>query len=1000
MAYTETQYQGSAVARNYKICMQVDVVGQEVGNNRTLIQYSAWVQQIGGGSLAISSGNGSININGYNPGRTLPGGFNFSAAGQRRYFAQNEQYWIGHDGNGDANPYFTAHMVPNANSVGMGGAEARMNVAMPHINRYININGWGIGAITEKSFNTQVITSGTADILDYQLNDGEWKRGYTGGFTDRTITVGGLQFNTQYSLRVRVRNASGGLWTTSDLKTLKTLPVTITSATASNVTDTNAMISVRTSHVADIIAYRLDSTSSWVNLTGSFTSADLNIYNLTPNLTYNIEIRARHQDSGVYTPSVFVPITTTLPTPLKPANMTPGGGKATIEQSPNLNWEYTSTSPDYQTAYQVILYDALTGEVIKDTGKVTSTAWNYQILDSIYNYVNITLGTTNITTNTITVTGTPYPNGWPVKFSTNGTLPAPLSVTTQYYVRNAGTNLYTIHLTKDDALANTNIVDLTSVGTGTNIIVPNRALQYGSSYQWKVRTWSSADIIGPYSDLQVFKLSRPPSITVTNPVANQILGTNTPTITWTYSDPEGLPQSGYIVTIRKVGSLSETTGEQIYTKTITGNSDPSEIIPSNVLENGGFYRLELRVIDADGIQGIPPIVPFGVQFVAPEPPSITAELSEDKLFTRVSVNTNKPDDDAYETDVINVFKREVGTVEWQELGQIQAISENIETFDNLDGWVQSAGASGVELNTNSKEGTYSTSFKKTGAQTAVFTKVPQITTLAGFDKIRLWAWNRESIILYSVVIKIGKDYQNYYSYTIDSAVINDQIWASIEINIANMAVTGTPQLNDIEWLQIEVNSQGNIPAGSLLLDGLRIPAASSSLFLYDYNLRNGRKYEYAASAYSTRQKLESIKTIMTGTVDVDYSSFKNTFVIPIGNETSAMSLFMDGDTVPSWTTKTDTQYYYPTGSSKPIAYSLDIQKYRQGAMAFNFLERKYGGEALSAAKQFERIMNQKPILLRTWWGENYYISVDGQITTSYNKYLGWKVSFNFTEIEV
>jgi hypothetical protein len=68
---------------------------------------------------------------------------------------------------------------------------------------------------------------------------------------------------------------------------------------------------------------------------------------------------------------------------------------------------------------------------------------------------------------------TQLPTGWRVQLTTTGTLPAPLAAATNYYVRAVTTNNFSFHPTTADATNNTNIIDITTSGTGTHTIVPD-----------------------------------------------------------------------------------------------------------------------------------------------------------------------------------------------------------------------------------------------------------------------------------------------------------------------------------------------------------------------------------------------------------------------------------------------------------------------------------------------------------------------------------------------
>lgn len=60
-----------------------------------------------------------------------------------------------------------------------------------------------------------------------------------------------------------------------------------------------------------------------------------------------------------------------------------------------------------------------------------------------------------------------YTTGQGVRFYSTGDLPSPLNSSTEYYIRRDGASLeYTIHPTEQDALDNTNKIDLTTEGSG------------------------------------------------------------------------------------------------------------------------------------------------------------------------------------------------------------------------------------------------------------------------------------------------------------------------------------------------------------------------------------------------------------------------------------------------------------------------------------------------------------------------------------------------------
>lgn len=81
---------------------------------------------------------------------------------------------------------------------------------------------------------------------------------------------------------------------------------------------------------------------------------------------------------------------------------------------------------------------------------------------------------TNICT---TTTNQAYVTGTPVVVTTTGGLPAPLVPTAYYYIRWLSVTTFTLHPTANDAINNTGIIDITTVGTGVHTVASNQTAQ-------------------------------------------------------------------------------------------------------------------------------------------------------------------------------------------------------------------------------------------------------------------------------------------------------------------------------------------------------------------------------------------------------------------------------------------------------------------------------------------------------------------------------------------
>lgn len=920
MAYAEGRFSGS-LGYNYKVAMTVDVIRQEVGNNRTLIRYSAWVEQIGSGWVSINSGSGSININGYNPGRGLPGGFNFNSAGQRRYFAQNEEYWIGHDGNGNANPFFTAHMVASANAGYLGGAEARMNVWMPHIDRYVGINSWGADTPTEKSFNIWVNADATADAFLYSLNGAGFVGAYYGHFGSRTATINNLKPGTTYNVRISIRKADSGMWTESGVKSITTNPAVLTSATNPYATDTTVDLRVSSNYVMDQIQYRRQDSETWISESGDFTTKQVTATGLVANTDYVFEMRARHRDSQTYTPVVTVNARTFLPQPLKSSSLEPTNGSVVSSTTPTLKWKYESTGIETQTAYQVVVYRESDSVVMVDSGKITSK-------DEFY-----------------------------------------------------------------------------EVPTSANLLIDE-------SYQWKVRTWGSTDTTGPYTDLILFKVALPPDLIIQDPVHDSVIETDTPRISWTFTD--NTRQTAATVTVTEINNPGETTGIVVFQELFEHLNHWYIDLPTGHLQDGKRYFVTVTVRDEDGLEATSDPVEFFVKFVKPAVPIVNAVLAEDNLNTIVDVTPGSPLDDGFEADTIRIYKRNFGDSNWLKIQEVYTNLLTIDEFSHTYGWTVTSNPEGssnideVVYSEDTRDGGGSIGFSRTSARDGLTAHRDLVETvsLVGYSKIRLWMKNLLAYWpnnVFSIQIRMKTTSTDYFFFDISLPESTRGKWLSIEQPINTLQTSGSPNINNITQVEVKFLSTGgtgqNISGVNLIyIDHLRAVPINTGIYAYDYELQNNTQVEYGASAYSTYANIESDIISAPQQIEVEYGHKQNTFLVPVEEPERSVVAFMEGETRPSWTTTTSTAYLHPVGSKYPIAYTLANQKYKTGSITVLFLDECRNGLGLEGPEAIEALMNYKPLLLRTWWGKNYYISIDGNVTAERKKNIGWLVGFSFTEI--
>ena len=133
----------------------------------------------------------------------------------------------------------------------------------------------------------------------------------------------------------------------------------------------------------------------------------------------------------------------------------------------------------YQLSCQQFRNDALPWTVsVKDQGNALTEGSQKTIAQFGAGSTDLSF-TVDTGTNVVT-TGSAhsYTNGDGVSvLSVGGSLPAPLVATSPYFARSTGGSTLTLHPTKADAVANTNVIDITTAGSGTLTISNNRTPQ-------------------------------------------------------------------------------------------------------------------------------------------------------------------------------------------------------------------------------------------------------------------------------------------------------------------------------------------------------------------------------------------------------------------------------------------------------------------------------------------------------------------------------------------
>lgn len=215
MAFWEAGFGGNSGGQ-FRIRVHADVVAQEEENNRSLVRYTAYVDRIASGSRIWTGYNtyGNTNINGYNPQRG-PYRYDTTGAGRVITMAANEDYWVGHDGNGNANPYYGANYDP-ANSPYWTGGSTGGHYWLPPLYRYADPTVFEVVSVTDVSMTLRIATNRVVNSIAISLTAGGNWYYFDGDTTNRLCTIGSaanpLPSGKTFPIRISLRRRASGYW--------------------------------------------------------------------------------------------------------------------------------------------------------------------------------------------------------------------------------------------------------------------------------------------------------------------------------------------------------------------------------------------------------------------------------------------------------------------------------------------------------------------------------------------------------------------------------------------------------------------------------------------------------------------------------------------------------------------------------------------------------------------------------------------------------------------
>lgn len=165
------------------------------------------------------------------------------------------------------------------------------------IPRYTSITSFSVAKRNETSFIFNWSTSDIIDYLWYSINNGSnWTGVDVTDGTSGNITVNGLNANTTYNCKIRVRRKDSQL--TTDSNTVSQTTYKVPTNSINSYTENTIKVNWGIDSTADYIWYSKDNGSNWTAV-GSVnaTSGTYEITGLSANTTYNIKTRVRRKSS-------------------------------------------------------------------------------------------------------------------------------------------------------------------------------------------------------------------------------------------------------------------------------------------------------------------------------------------------------------------------------------------------------------------------------------------------------------------------------------------------------------------------------------------------------------------------------------------------------------------------------------------------------------------------------------------------------------------------------
>lgn len=234
-----------------------------------------------------------------------------------------------------------------------------------------------------------------------------------------------------------------------------------------------------------------------------------------------------------------------------------------------------------------------------------------------------------------------------------------------------------IEIEEDDGTPVETITVSSGLSIGQNMyqyLVTDTTLAYNQEYRWRTRYQDSKSAYGSYSAWTSFILRESPNGTIVVPSDGSIVNVVNPQIRWEYDSV--VTQQKFSLDIDRTDSSGAKISD-VYSAMVV-SSLQEYTVPSGYLKDNEYYNISLTVYDDDNT---PDPTPSTVNvLVEQNPPDAVTGLSPTSYSSGIGLEwdiaTMKTSPVVHKFVAYRIYRRLVGDIEWQQIGEVLTISNS------------------------------------------------------------------------------------------------------------------------------------------------------------------------------------------------------------------------------------------------------------------------------------------------------------------------------------